>query len=147
MCSLWTVVQTCVRPSEAMLNLLRRPGSDRGVSGDRALLAFKLHRVISGAGHVYATLHPPGRRRITLDGQRYDPHDGTSRLYPTFFCRNCGQEFHSVIVSNDSGVQRVFPRPIDETPVEDEDSLDEAGYLMPEPEKEADYTFDGQQDG
>jgi hypothetical protein len=30
---------------------------------------------------------------VTLDAQRFDPAD-ESRLYPTFFCRNCGQEHH-----------------------------------------------------
>jgi hypothetical protein len=36
----------------------------------RAFLAFKLHRSISGAGHVYATVKGAGQRRIALDGQR-----------------------------------------------------------------------------
>ena len=39
-----------------MLMLMSRPASERGGAGDRAFLAFKLHRFISGAGHVYATL-------------------------------------------------------------------------------------------
>jgi hypothetical protein len=53
--------------------LARRPANERGGVGDRAFLAFKLHRFISGAGHVYATLRGAGHRRVTLDGQRFDP--------------------------------------------------------------------------
>jgi hypothetical protein len=59
-------------------------------------LAFKLHQFLSGAGHVYATLRRIPSRRVTLDGQRFDPDDPDARLYATFFCRNCGQEHHPV---------------------------------------------------
>ena len=51
--------------------LASRPAHERGGDGDRAFLAFKLHRFISGAGRVYATLRGSGQRRVTLDGQRY----------------------------------------------------------------------------
>ena len=82
---------------QAMLMLMSRPASERGGAGDRAFMAFKLHRFISGAGHVYATLRGAGQRRVTLDGQRFDPEDPDARLYATFFCRNCGQEHHPVV--------------------------------------------------
>ena len=82
----------CRSQLQAILMLMSRPSSERGGTGERAFLAFKLHRFISGAGHVYATLHASDHRRITLDGQRFDPQDPAARLYSTFFCRNCGQE-------------------------------------------------------
>jgi hypothetical protein len=126
-----------------MLTLMSRPGCERGGSGDRAFLAFKLHRLISGAAHVYTSLRGPGRRRVTLDGQRFDPQDPDARLYPTFFCRNCGQEHHPVVLADDGGTRRVLPRPIDEAPIEDADGEEEAGYLMPEPEEDPDYAFTG----
>ena len=99
--------------------MMSRPASERGGVGERAFLAFKLHRFISGAGHVYATLRGPGQRRVTLDGQRFDPQDPDARLYATFFCRNCGQEHHPVVLVEDGGVTRVLPRPIDEAPLDD----------------------------
>src|SRR3546814_5714424 len=68
----------CRSQLQAMLIMMSRPGDERGGTGERAFLAFKLHRFISGAGHVYATLHGPGRRRVTLDGQRFDPQDRKS---------------------------------------------------------------------
>ena len=52
-----------------------------------------------------------------------------ARLYPTFFCRNCGQEHHPVVLVEDDGVPRAIPRSIDETPLEDPDTDEEAGLF------------------
>ena len=136
--------ERCRSQLQAMLMMMSRPAGERGGSGDRAFLAFKLHRFISGAGHVYSTLHASSRRRVTLDGQRFDPRDPEARLYATFFCRNCGQEYHPVTLGDDGGISRAIPRPIDETPLEDADGADQAGYLMPEPESDPDYAFSGE---
>jgi len=133
----------CASQIQAMLTVMNRPASERGGIGDQAFLAFKLHRFMSGAGHVYATLRESGRRRVTLDGQRFDPADVHARLYPTFFCRSCGQEFHSVTLADDEGTTRALPRSIDETPLEDPDSEELAGYLMPEPHDDPAFTFGG----
>ena len=78
--------EQCRSQLQEFLMLASRPASERGGAGDRAFLAFKLHRFISGAGHVYATLRSSGQRRVTLDGQRFDPEDKEARLYSTFFC-------------------------------------------------------------
>jgi Lhr-like helicase len=134
----------CRSQLQAFLMLASRPANERGGVGDRAFLAFKLHRFISGAGHVYATLRGSGRRHITLDGQRFDPEDQEARLYSTFFCRNCGQEHHPVVLAVEEGVHRVLPRDIDDTPLDDSDSAERPGYLMPEPENDADFTFKGE---
>lgn len=134
----------CREQLQAMLTLMSRPASERGGSGERAFLAFKLHRFISGAGFVYTTLKGSGERRVTLEGQRFDPSDPGSRLYPTFFCRTCGQEFHPVLLVDKNGPRHLVPRAIDETPIEDEDSDEQAGYLMPEPANDPDYTFAGE---
>ena len=71
----------CRSQLQAILMLMSRPANERGGAGDRAFLAFKLHRFISGAGHVYATLRSAPQRRVTLDGQRFDPDDQEARLY------------------------------------------------------------------
>src|SRR5437016_12340652 len=55
-----------------MLMMMSRPASELGGTGERAFLAFKLHRFFSGAGHVYATLRGPAHRWVTLDGQRFE---------------------------------------------------------------------------
>jgi hypothetical protein len=134
----------CRSQLQNMLILMSRPASERGGAGDRAFMAFKLHRFLSGAGHVYATLRSAPHRRVTLDGQRFDPDDQEARLYPTFFCRNCGQEHHPVIlIGDDEGTRRVLPRDIDETPLDDPDSAEKPGYLMPEPANDETYSFTG----
>jgi hypothetical protein len=134
--------ERCRAQLQSMLMMMSRPASERGGSGERAFLAFKLHRFFSGAGHVYATLRGPGQRRVTLNGRRFDPQDPDARLYATFFCRNCGQEHHPVVLVGDGGITRLLPRPIDETPLDAEEE-EQAGYLMPEPEGDPDYAFTG----
>jgi len=37
----------------------------------------------------------------------------------------------------------VLPRPIDETPLDDAEEGEHAGYLMPEPQGDAEFTFTG----
>jgi Lhr-like helicase len=133
----------CRSQLQAMLILMSRPANERGGTGDRAFMAFKLHRFLSGAGHVYATLRATPQRRVTLDGQRFDPDDPEARLYATFFCRACGQEHHPVVLAEEGGVRRVLPRDIDETPLDDSDSGEKPGYLMPEPEEDPSFSFTG----
>jgi superfamily II DNA/RNA helicase len=128
---------------QEMLSVMSKPKSQRGGVGERAFLAFKLHRFISGAGQVYATLKPERERKVTLDGQRFDPDEPDSRLYPLFFCRRCGQEFHPVSLVPEVGLVRAFPRPIDETPLDDENSDTRAGYLVPLREGDEDFRFSG----
>jgi superfamily II DNA/RNA helicase len=132
----------CLTQLQAMLILMSKPASERGGTGDRAFLAFKLHQFFSGAGRLYATLREPGQRLVTLDGQLFHPEDTEARLYPTFFCRNCGQEHHPIILSKQEGTRRALPRPIDEPPLEDEDGSEQAGYLMPVPIGDDEVTFD-----
>jgi DEAD/DEAH box helicase len=133
----------CRSQLQAMLILMSRPANERGGSGDRAFMAFKLHQFLSGAGRVYATLRASPRRRVTLDGQLFDPDDPEARLYAAFFCRNCGQEHHPVVLVAEGGARRVLPRDIDETPLDDPDSGEKPGYLMPEPENDESFSFTG----
>ena len=123
----------CRQQLQAMLELVGKPEIDRGGSGDRSFLAFKLHRFISGAGHAHATLREPARRLVTVEGQVFHPEDREARLYPLFFCRACGQEFHPVTVTSEDGTTQIVARSIDDVPVEDSASTDRAGYLMPSP--------------
>jgi Lhr-like helicase len=136
-------IEKCSLHLRSMLTLMSLSGAERGGVGDRAFMAFKLHQFISGAGTAYATLREPGVRRVTLDGQRYDPEDSEARLYSTHFCRACGQEYHSVIVQEKPDGAQVLPRSIDDEPLEDGDEEQLAGYLMPEPIDDPDFAFTG----
>jgi hypothetical protein len=136
----------CRSQLQAFLMLASRTAHERGGVGDRAFLAFKLHRFISGAGRVYATLRSAGQRRVTLDGQRFHPDDEKARLYATFFCRNCGQEHHPVVLAKENGLDCVLPRDIDDTPLDDPNSAARPGYVMPAPENDSEFSFKGELD-
>ncbi len=132
----------CKASLAGMLSLMGRREDLRGGPSDRAFLAFKLHRFISGAGHAYATLEPAANRRVVLEGQVFHPADPNARLYPVFFCRECGQEHHSVRVENSLDGIRVLARPIDEPASEDvEADGSRTGFLVPA--VNADFSFGG----
>lgn len=95
-----------------------------------AFMAFKLHRFLAGAGHAHATLEPAGARRVQLAAEQFDREKPEARLYPLFFCRQCGQEAHSVSVAQTG---QVFARSIDMT-AKDEADHDGTrhGFLVPD---------------
>lgn len=97
----------------------------------RPPFAFKLHQFISGPGKVHATLESAGKRYITLDAQRFAPGRQSSGvlLYPTHFCRDCGQEYHPVWRS-EQGATRYSPREIDDVTADDNDDV-RFGFLCP----------------
>lgn len=133
----------CRSRLQAMLSAMSLPGDLRGGSGSRAFLAFKLHRFISGAGRVYATLRPRGERLVTLDGQLFHPDDPQARLYSVVFCRSCGQEFHPVTLTSHDGVERALARPVDDLPLADKSQGDRAGYLAMVHEGDGGFQFTG----
>jgi len=97
----------------------------------RAPFAFKLHQFISGPGKVLATLEASGTRVITLDAQRFAPgkqYDAI-QLYPTHFCRDCGQEYHPVWKTA-HGQSRFDPRDIGDITTADNDEVN-FGFLCP----------------
>ena len=135
----------CRQALQDFLVLMNRPGKQRGAAGESPFLAYKLHRFVAGAEELYTTLAPTPRR-VVLEGQLFDPQQPDHRLFPTRFCRQCGQEFHVVGRGMDARGEYVLPRNIDDVPLAGDDSLDSegVGYLTPFPEAEdADFTFDG----
>jgi Lhr-like helicase len=135
-------IEQCQNAIANMLAMMGRREDERGGSGSRAFLAFKLHRFISGAGQAYVTLEDTSKRSVCLDGQKFHPEYPDARLYPVFFCRECGQEHLSVAVTYDDGAERIIARAIDE-PVRDEVEADgaETGYLVPAVND--DFAFNG----
>ncbi|MCS6899123.1 MAG: DEAD/DEAH box helicase [Myxococcales bacterium] len=130
------------RPQDACGQALRRllllssiPEDKRtGALGasTRSFFPFKLHQFISGAGQAFTTLEPPGQRVVTVEGQQFLPDAPEKRLYPTYFCRNCGHEYHPVRLLSEGGVSQVLARDIDDVPPdrpEQEDRTSEDGNL------------------
>lgn len=113
--------------------------------------AFKLHQFLSGAATAYVTLEPPGTRAVVLEGQQYLPgSEDLKRLYPTYFCRDCGQEYHGVRQRVEGGAPVLLPRDIDDvTAIKDEDAADadsegeQTGFFLVAP-SDADFTFTGE---
>lgn len=134
--------EKCKSVLQEFLTKVSLPEFERGGSGDRAFLAFKLHRFISGAGEVFTTLTKQPRT-VLFEGQLEDPTSPGNRLYPTRFCRNCGQEYHVVTKTDDDGHTKFLPRGIDDTPLESEDGSEVAGYLCPVPDGDAGFIFNG----
>ena len=108
------------------------------------LFAFKLHQFVAGAGRLYMTLRPEGHRDVTFSGQIFNPINEEERLYPTHFCRTCGQEFHPVTLRNYAGMEVFEKREIDDIPVDGDEDDEGAdwGFLMPQPNDD-EFTFSG----
>ena len=89
-------VNICRHRLELALETAGKPADQRGGDGDRPFFPVRLHRFISGAGRLFATIEAVNQRGVTFDAQKYMPgRDLKARLYPTYFCRNCGHEVHS----------------------------------------------------
>ena len=128
-----------------------RTSDPRG--SEKSFFAFKLHQFISGAGHAYATIDPPGIRKVTVDGQQFLPGHVEKRLYAVHFCRECGHEYHPVRLARREGAFVFLARDIDDAPPtrqeEAERDGDEAGpekevfgFLTPHPVDDREFTFD-----
>jgi len=115
------------RCREVLLDFLLRTSAPE--KSERSFFAFKLHQFISGAGHAYATLEPPGKRTVTVDGQQFLPSAPEKRLYPLHFCRECGHEYHPVKKVLEDGVLHFRARSIDDVPprAPDDDSHADTG--------------------
>jgi hypothetical protein len=103
------------------------------VGPNRRFFAFRLHQFVSAGGDVHASLEAPGRRYLTLKGQKYQPNAGRQALlYPVVFCRSCGQEFHPVWAQlHNRRPERFQPREFsDESSLREKDVVN--GYLMPD---------------
>jgi ATP-dependent helicase YprA (DUF1998 family)/very-short-patch-repair endonuclease len=90
--------------------------------------AFRLHQFISPGDTAYAALETEDTRHLTVHGQQFVPGDRNRVLFPLVFCRECGQEYYCVSLSEDEEIGRRFFTPRD---FSDRLSDDErvAGYL------------------
>lgn len=113
---------------KGILSLMATPENKRGGTDDKSFLAFKLHRFISGAGHLQSTLEGVQDRKVLVDEQLWHPKSPRSRLFPTCFCRECGQEI--LLVTKEKG--KFVGRSIDGIRSETETLAgNKNGYLVP----------------
>ena len=126
-----------------------RTGNPR--ASEKSFFAFKLHQFISGAGHAYGTVEPPGERSVSVDGQQFLPGQPDKRLYAVHFCRECGHEYHPVRLVNGAEGPMFLARDIDDAPpaLTDEPEGDPVetrpeglfGFLTPHPLDDPTFTF------
>jgi superfamily II DNA/RNA helicase/very-short-patch-repair endonuclease len=64
------------------------------------IFAFRLHQFLSRGDTVYASLEPVSERHLTVNPQQFVPGDRERVLLPLVFCRECGQEYYSVVKSD-----------------------------------------------
>lgn len=123
-----------------------KPESGRGVpnGSHMAFFAFKLHQFLSGAGTVYSTLEKIGQRRLTPDAQVFLPESDGMRLYGTYFCRECGHDYHPVFLQNKDGKLLVRDRDIDDVvPGDDDDEGSEELGFITQDRNTAEFQFTG----
>ncbi len=65
------------------------------------VFAFRLHQFISRGDTVYASLEDEQSRYITVNPQQFVPGERDRVLLPLVFCRECGQEYYSVVRRED----------------------------------------------
>ena len=122
-------------------------------ASEKSFYSFKLHQFISGAGHAYITIEPPGTRTVTADGQQFLPGEEEKRLYAVHFCRECGHEYHPVRLVHQEGQASFLAREIDDAPPAAQDESDGVGqeeepegelfgFLTPHPPSDPDFMFD-----
>ncbi len=97
----------------------------------KPLFAFRLHQFISGANNVFSTLEPAEKREFDLTGQQFLPGDRSKKFFSLHFCRQCGQEYHTVWLEMEDDKRVLNPRPIDERDSAEED--DHWGFFMFDP--------------
>lgn len=119
-----------------ILSIMATPETERGGTSPQAFLAFKLHRFISGAGNLHTTIESKKDRRVLVDEQIWHPQTPKSRLFPTYFCRECGQEILVVKKENRKFVARNIDDITDETV---ELGGGRLGYLVPSVNKDFDF--------
>lgn len=85
------------------------------------LFAFRLHQFLSKGETIYVSLESEMARHTTGRYQPVQPGDRDKPLYPLVFCRECGQEYLSVVKTKPKGgdVLAYLPKGYD-TPEEDE---------------------------
>jgi ATP-dependent helicase YprA (DUF1998 family) len=74
------------------------------------VFAFRLHQFISRGETVYGTIEEPSERYLTTEAQRYVPGDRSKILFPLAFCRECGQDYYPVWLSDGEGGRSLTER-------------------------------------
>ncbi|MGZ4238943.1 MAG: DEAD/DEAH box helicase [Solirubrobacteraceae bacterium] len=85
------------------------------------VFAFRLHQFFSGGSAVAVSLQDEGHRYVSTTGQVFVPGQREQLLMPLVFCRECGQEYVSIrLTENDQGKRIAVPRELNDTAAGDD---------------------------
>jgi hypothetical protein len=105
-------------------------GNQAVLPSGEPVFAFRLHQFLASGGSVHATIEPPDRRILSMQGQVYAGGAGDPEirmLFPLAFCRECGQEYYLAGLLREGETPRLVPRsPLLNATEEDEG---EPGYF------------------
>lgn len=90
------------------------------------VFAFRMHQFISRGDTVYATLEPASERYLQPDEARTAPGNRDQILVPLAFCRSCGQEYATVVMTTSAQGETAKNRPFD---LRQADEHSTPGYL------------------
>ncbi|OAI40249.1 hypothetical protein AYO38_06165 [bacterium SCGC AG-212-C10] len=85
--------------------------SEARIGVEQPVFAFRLHQWLGSGGAVYSEIGTADERRITMEAG-YVGREGTL-LYPLAFCRECGQEYYSVVAAGEESGQKLLPRALE----------------------------------
>jgi hypothetical protein len=111
------------------LKAVLEAGNQAALPSGEPVFAFRLHQFLASGGSVHATIEPPDRRILSMQGQVYAGGaggPGTRMLFPLAFCRECGQEYYLASLLRDETVRLVPRSPLLNATDEDEG---EPGYF------------------
>ena len=98
-------------------------------TADQPIFAFRLHQWLASGSAVFSTLEEPNERTCTMDGVYQ--LDDERVLYPTAFCRRCGQDYYlATRVEQPDGVRLVPRAPIINGRGDDESGGDVGFFVL-----------------
>jgi ATP-dependent helicase YprA (DUF1998 family) len=104
-------VELCAEQIENQLMVGSTVSQENGVF---PIFAFRLHQFLSRGDTVYASLENENDRYLTVHAQQFVPSDRSRVLMPLVFCRECGQEYYSVVRRSDDQLEgRPFGVPVE----------------------------------
>ncbi len=112
------------------LKAVLEAGNQAVLPSREPVFAFRLHQFLASGGSVHATIEPPDRRILSMQGQVYAggvADDRVRVLFPLAFCRECGQEYYLASLVPDGETTRLVPRSPLLNAIEDDDG--EPGYF------------------
>jgi hypothetical protein len=105
-------------------------GNQAVLPSGEPVFALRLHQFLASGGSVHATIEPPDRRILSMQGQVYAGGAGDPEirmLFPLAFRRECGQEYYLAGLLREGETPRLVPRsPLLNATEEDEG---EPGYF------------------